>query len=93
MKTMTLKSYDAVIRCEDGEEYAVNIGVLDEETPCEAYWDSWIDPRIYFNLSAAELDALAVGDEIAEGDILIFIDKEPSIMTAEYDPLEYEETV
>ena len=89
MADFIVKSYDCVIRCEDGEEYAVNIGVVQEGTPMEAYWDSWIDPRMYFNMSQEELDDLTVGDEIAEGDILVFIDREPSIMEATYDPDRY----
>ena len=92
MKTFTVKKYDAVIRMEDGEEYAVDLGVVESGVPFEAYWESWIDPRIYFNLTAKELDELQVGDELAEGDILVEIDKEcHSILEAEYDPEEYEE--
>ena len=92
MKKYEVKVYSAVIKGDDGEEMAVDIGVVDVGVPFEAYWDSWIDPRMYFNMTAQELHELAVGDEIAEGDILIEIDKDnPSIWEAEYDPDEYNE--
>lgn len=89
MRKFTVKAYHAVIRDWDGEEYAVDIGVVERGIPLEAYWDSWIDPRIYFNMGQDELDALQIGDEIAEGDILMEIDRNPSVWDAEYDPKEY----
>lgn len=92
MKKFTVKAYHAVIKdWHDGVEYAVDIGVVEPGVPFEAYWDSWIDPRMYFNMTQAELDALEPGDEVAEGDILVEIDREPSIWEAEYDPEEFNE--
>lgn len=92
MRKFTVKAYHAVVKdSQSGEEYAVDIGVIERGIPLDAYWDSWIDPRIYFNMGQDELDALEIGDEIAEGDILMEIDREPSIWEAEYDPKEYNE--
>lgn len=92
MRKYEVKVYHAVIKMDGEEEYAVDIGVVEKGIPFEAYWDSWIDPRMYFNMTAQELDEVEVGDEIAEGDILVEIDKEnPSIWEAEYDPAEYNE--
>jgi hypothetical protein len=92
MKKFTVKVYHSVVKMDDGEEYAVDIGVVEKGIPFEAYWESWIDPRIYFNLTAKELDELQIGDELSEGDYLMEIDKDnPSIWEAEYDPDEYEE--
>jgi hypothetical protein len=90
MRKFTVKAYHAVIKdCQSGVEYAVDIGVVERGIPLDAYWDSWIDSRIYFNMGQDELDALELGDEIAEGDILMEIDRNPSIWEAEYDPKEY----
>ena len=41
------------------------------------------------SFSFNEIDSLKIGDEIAEGDILVEIDRNPSIWEAEYDPAEY----
>ena len=90
MRKFTVKAYHSVVKdSQSGEEYAVDIGVVERGIPLDAYWDSWIDPRIYFNMGQDELDALEIGDEIAEGDILMEIDRNPSVWEAEYDPKEY----
>ena len=90
MVKFCVKAYHAVIKDCDGNEFAVDIGVVDRGVPLDAYWNSWIDPRIYFNMGQDELDSLKIGDEVAEGDILVEIDKEnPSIWEAEYNPEEY----
>jgi hypothetical protein len=92
MKKYEVKVYHSVVKGYDGVEYAVDIGVVDVGVPFEAYWDSWIDPRMYFNMTAQELHELSVGDEVCDGDILVEIDKDnPSIWEAEYDPDEYNE--
>jgi hypothetical protein len=92
MKKYEVKVYSAVVKGDDGEDFAVDIGVVDVGVPFEAYWDSWIDPRIYFNMTAQELEELSVGDEVSDGDILVEIDKvNPSIWEAEYDPEEFNE--
>jgi hypothetical protein len=92
MKKYEVKVYHAVIKADDGVEYAVNIGVVESGVPYEAYWDGWIDPRMYFNMSAQEMSDLSVGDVVADGDILVEVDKDnPSIWEAEYDPAEYSE--
>jgi hypothetical protein len=77
--------YRALIRQEDGSEVDVDIGVVEKGVPFEAYWDSWIDERIYFTMTRADLEALEIGDELAEGDTLVEIDTEYSIWEAEYD--------
>jgi hypothetical protein len=90
MTDFSVKVYHAVVKMEDGEEYAVDLGVVDKGVPFEAYWDSWIDQRIYFNLTAQELEDLKAGDELSEGDIVMEIDKvNPSIWEAVYDPDRY----
>jgi hypothetical protein len=92
MKKYEVKVYSAVVKGDDGEDFAVDIGVVDVGVPFEAYWDSWIDPRIYFNVTAQELEEMSVGDEVSDGDILVEIDKaNPSIWEAEYDPEEFNE--
>jgi len=93
MKKYKVKVYSAVVKEDDGEEMAVDIGVVDVGVPFEAYWDSWIDPRIYFNMSQSELDAVQIGDEIADA-TLMEIDKEnPSILEAEYDEDAYSQSM
>jgi hypothetical protein len=92
MKKYEVKVYSAVLKGDDGQEMAVDIGVVDVGVPFEAYWDSWIDSHMYFNMTAQELEELSVGDEVIDGDILVEIDKDnPSIWEAEYDPDEYNE--
>jgi hypothetical protein len=92
MKKYQVKVYSAVIKGDDGEDLAVDIGVVDVGVPYQAYWDSWIDPRIFFNMTAQEIEEISVGDEVCDGDLLVEIDKDnPSIWEAEYDPDEYNE--
>jgi hypothetical protein len=94
MKKYEVKVYHAVIRGEDGVEYAVDIGVVQSGVPFDAYWDSWIDPRIYFNVTAQEMEALEVGSQVADGDTLVEIDKaNPSIWEAEYDEDAYSQSM
>ena len=90
MKTFKVKAYDAVILTE-GEEYDVQIGVVEAGTPIEAYLDSWIDPRIYYTVEAHELPELKAGYGLDDGTTLVSIDTtEPTIYEAEYDPTEYD---
>ena len=90
MRKFDVRVFSAVIKnLDDGVEYAVDIGVVEKGVPFEAYWDSWIDDRIYFTMTAKEINDLNVGDEISEGDILVEIDRNPSIWEAEYDPANY----
>lgn len=89
MKTMTVKAYSAIV-LDNGAEYAVQIGVLDNDTPELAYWDSWIDPEMYFNTSQAEIDAMKPGDIIFDDVVLVSIDPEPAIFEAEYNNEYYE---
>ena len=90
MKTFTVKAYDAVILTE-GEEYDVQIGVVEAGTPIEAYLESWIDPRIYYTVEAHELPKLGAGYGLDEGTTLVSIDTtEPTILEAEYDPDAYD---
>jgi hypothetical protein len=92
MKKYEVKVYSAVVRGDDGSECSVDIGVVDVGVPFEAYWDSWIDPRIYFTMTAQELEEASVGDLVFDGDFLVEIDKlNPSVWEAEYDPDEYNE--
>ena len=91
MREFYVSVYQAVIRNDQGEEMDVDIGVVEKGVPFEAYWDSWIDERIYFNMTQQELDSLEVGDEIAEGDTLVEISREYRILKAEYDPAKYNE--
>ncbi len=90
MKTFTVKAYPAVILSE-GTEYAVDIGVVERGTPFDAYFESWIDPRIYYTVEDHELPELGAGYGLDDGVTLVSIDTtEPSIMQAEYDPAEYD---
>ena len=92
MKKYEVKVYSAVIKDDGKEEMAVDIGVVDVGVPFEAYWDSWIDPRIYFTMTAEELEEVSVGEVVFDGDTLVEIDKlNPSVWEAEYDPDEYNE--
>lgn len=90
MRKFTVHAYHAVIKDCEGVEYAVDIGVMQTKgVPFEAYWDSWIDSRIYFDMYQDDFDALQIGDEVAEGDILMEIDRNPSVWDAEYEESEY----
>lgn len=92
MRKFEAKVYPALIKTMDGDEMDVEIAVVEKGVPFEAYWNSWIDEKTYFTLTAEELEELQVGDELSEGDYLISIDKvDPSIWEAEYDPAEYNE--
>lgn len=89
MKKFTVKAYHAVVLVE-GVEYAVDIGIVEKGVPFEAFYDSWIDPRIYYTIEEHELDDLKAGYQLANDDSLVEIDKDhPSIWEAEYDPEEY----
>ena len=91
MRKFQVCVHRAVIRLEDGSEVGVDLGGRRIIKPFEAYWDSWIDERIYFNLTRADFEALQIGDELSEGDTLIELDTEYSIWEAEYDPERYTE--
>lgn len=91
MRKFEVCVHRAVIRQEDGSEVDVDIGIVEKGVPFEAYWDSWIDERIYFNLTRADFEALEIGDELSEGDTLVELDTEYSIWEAEYDPEKYTE--
>ena len=94
MKKYEVKVYSAVVKGDDGEEMAVDIGVVDVGVPYEAYWDSWIDPRIYFTMTAEELEEVSVGEVVFDGDTLVEIDKaNPSIWEAEYDEDAYSQSM
>jgi hypothetical protein len=94
MKKYEVKVYSAVVKGDDGIEMAVDIGVVDVGVPYEAYWDSWIDPRIYFTMTAEELEEVSVGEVVFDGDILVEIDKvNPSIWEAEYDEDAYSQSM
>lgn len=91
MKKYEVCVYRALIRRDEGMEIDVSIGVVEKGVPFEAYWDSWIDEKIYFTMTREEFDALESGDQVAEGDTLVEIDNEYSIWEAEYDPEQYNE--
>jgi hypothetical protein len=90
---MTIKGYHAVISSDWlGDGSAVLIGVVEDGHPCEAYFDSDADERIYFYLSEEELANLKVGDVLNDGEdfTIVEIDKdEPHIFEIEYDEKEF----
>jgi hypothetical protein len=89
MKKFTVKVYPAVVLME-GVEYSVDIGIVDKGVPFEAFYDSWIDPRIYYTIEDHELDDLKAGYQLSSDDCLVSIDKEdPLIWEGEYDPDDY----
>ena len=93
MKKYEVCVYRALIRRDEGMEIDVSIGVVEKGVPFEAYWDSWIDEKIYFTMTREEFDALESGDQVAEGDTLVEIDNEYSIWEAEYDEDAYSQSM
>lgn len=90
MNTFTVKAYPAIILSE-GTEYQVNIGVVEKGVPFEAYFDSWIDPTIYYTVEDHELPELKAGYELDSGTTLVSIDLvDPAILEDAYDPTQYE---
>ena len=90
MRKLIIKGYDATINAE-GEEYSVLIGVDEEGHPEEAYWDTWVDHKIYYFLTAQELEEIQAGDLLADEDFLVEIDKDnPHIFEVEYNEEEFE---
>jgi hypothetical protein len=94
---MTIKGYDTVISSNWlGDGASVLIGVAEEGHPCEAYFDSFADERIYFYLSEEEMANLKVGDVLNDGEdfTIVEIDKdEPHIFEIEYDEKEFTNAV
>jgi hypothetical protein len=64
----------------------VLLGVEEEGHPDCASWDSWVDHKIYFYLSADEMANLKVGDVLNDGEdfTILEIDQEPTIYEVEY---------
>ena len=93
MKTITVKAYNAtILDLDSNTEYEVLIGVVPEDTETEAYWDSWLDQKIYFNMTIEDLNNAKAGDRLYEDIQLVSINKdEYTIMTAEYDETQYED--
>lgn len=89
MPKMTIKAYETVINCDWlGEESQVLIGVEEEGHPEYACWESAVDEKIYFYLTADEMANLKVGDVLNDGEdfTIVDIDKDnPIIFEIEYD--------
>jgi hypothetical protein len=97
MNKMIIKAYETEIHNEWYEDGAtVLIGVVEEGHPDEAYFDSSADERIYFYITAEELENLKAGDVLNDGEdfTIIGIDKEnPHIWEVEYNPKEFSEQI
>ena len=95
MNKMIIKAYETEIHNEWYEDGAtVLIGVVEEGHPDEAYYDSYADERIYFYITAEELENLKAGDVLNDGEdfTIVEIDKEnPHIWEVEYSPEEFAE--
>ena len=93
MPKMIIKAYDTVINSDwTGDGASVLIGVVEEGHPDEAYFDTYADERIYFYLTAEEMDKLKVGDVLNDGEdfTIVEIDKnDPHIWEIEYDEKEF----
>jgi hypothetical protein len=62
--------------------------VVEEGHPDEAYFDTYADERIYFYLTAEEMDNLKVGDVLNDGEdfTIVEIDKnDPHVWEIEYE--------
>jgi len=90
---ITIKAYETVIDCDWlGDGASVLIGVAEEGHPCEAYFDSFADERIYFYLDEEEMANLKIGDVLNDGEDfkIVEINKEhPHVWEIEYDEKEF----
>ena len=88
MPKMNIKAYNAVITCDWlGDNASVLLGVVQEDHPEDAYYDSWADEKIYFYLTEKEMQSLKVGDVLNDGEdfTIVEIDKDnPCIFDVEY---------
>jgi hypothetical protein len=89
MPTIKIKAYDAVISCDWlGDGANVLLGVAEEGHPEDAYFDSWADEKIYFFLTAQEMQSLKAGDVLNDGEdfTIVEIDKNnPTIFEVNYE--------
>lgn len=89
MPKMTIKAYQTVINCDWlGKEVRVLIGVEEEGQPDYACWESELDEKIYFYLTAEEMTNLKIGDVLNDGEdfTIISIDKDnPEIIEIDYE--------
>ena len=89
MPTMKIKGYDTIINCDWlGDGVYVIIGVEEEGHPEDAHFGTWVDEKIYYFLTAAELDNLKIGDVLNDGEdfTIVDIDKNnPHIWEIDYD--------
>lgn len=89
MPKMTIKAYETVIDCDWlGNESQVLIGVEEEGHPDYASWESAVDEKIYFYLTAEEMANLKIGDVLNDGEDfkIVDIDKDnPIIFEIDYE--------
>ena len=56
MRTMKITAYDVVIKCDWlGDRAYVQLGVIEDGHHEEAHWETYVDERIYFYLTADEI--------------------------------------
>lgn len=88
MPKMTIKAYSVGIQNDWYEDGAtVLIGVVEDGHPEDAYFDSWVDEKIYYYLTSEEMANLKVGDVLNDGEdfTITEIDPEPTLFEVEYE--------
>ena len=86
MKTIQIAVYGVEIQPEGWPPMWVNVGIIDDDLTLEVVIDSWLDEKLYYNLTTEEFANLKVGDELDEGTRVLSINYEP-----DYESISYEE--
>ena len=90
MKTIEIAVYGVEIQPESWNEPTwVNVGIINDDLTLEVVIDSWLDEKLYYNLTAEEFANLKVGDELDEGTRVLSIDPEPDYESISYEEFEY----
>jgi len=94
MRTMLIKGYHAIINSNwTGDGASILFGVVEDGHPDDVYFDSEADSKIYFYLTAEELNNLKVGDVLNDGEdfTIVEIDKDdPCHFFIDYDEKDFE---
>ena len=90
MKTIQIAVYGVEIQPDSWNEPTwVYVGIIDDELTLEIVIDSWLDAKLYYNLTTEEFANLKVGDELDEGTRVLSINYEPDYESISYKEFEY----
>ena len=90
MKTIQIAVYGVEIKPDSWNEPTwVNVGIIDDDLTLEVVIDSWLDEKLYYNLTTEEFANLKVGDELDEGTRVLTIHREPDYESISYEESEY----